>query len=60
LLDGKVRVRPLMIPDRFDEHSSQSDMYAAAGLDRAGIVATVLETLGLGAPRLVTGGDTLR
>ncbi|HWV20458.1 MAG TPA: 1-deoxy-D-xylulose-5-phosphate synthase [Devosia sp.] len=46
LLDGKVRFRPLMIPDRFDEHSSQADMYAAAGLDRAGIVATALTTLG--------------
>jgi 1-deoxy-D-xylulose-5-phosphate synthase len=45
-LDGKVRFRPLMIPDRFDEHSNQSDMYAAAGLDRAGIVATALRTLG--------------
>ncbi|WEK04838.1 MAG: 1-deoxy-D-xylulose-5-phosphate synthase [Candidatus Devosia phytovorans] len=46
LLDGKLRFRPLMIPDRFDEHASQSDMYAAAGLDRAGIVATALTTLG--------------
>jgi len=46
LLDGKLRFRPLMIPDRFDEHASQSDMYAAAGLDRAGIVTTALTTLG--------------
>ena len=46
LLDGKVRFRPLMIPDRFDEHSSQNDMYAAAGLDRHGIVQTALATLG--------------
>jgi 1-deoxy-D-xylulose-5-phosphate synthase len=46
LLDGKVRLRPLMIPDRFDEHSSQNDMYAAAGLDRAGIVGTALKALG--------------
>ncbi|WP_137153138.1 1-deoxy-D-xylulose-5-phosphate synthase [Devosia sp. FKR38] len=46
LLDGKLRFRPLMIPDRFDEHASQADMYAAAGLDRAGIVATALTTLG--------------
>lgn len=45
-LDGKVRFRPLMIPDRFDEHSSQSDMYAAAGLDRHGIVQTALTALG--------------
>jgi 1-deoxy-D-xylulose-5-phosphate synthase len=46
LLDGKLRFRPLMIPDRFDEHATQNDMYAAAGLDRAGIVATALQTLG--------------
>jgi len=46
LLDGKLRFRPLMIPDRFDEHASQGDMYAAAGLDRAGIVTTALTTLG--------------
>jgi hypothetical protein len=35
-------------------------MYAAAGLDRAGIVATVLATLGIPEPRVVTGGDKLR
>ncbi|HEY0034551.1 MAG TPA: 1-deoxy-D-xylulose-5-phosphate synthase [Devosia sp.] len=46
LLDGKLRFRPLMIPDRFDEHSTQSAMYAAAGLDRSGIVTTALTTLG--------------
>ena len=46
LLDGKLRFRPLMIPDRFTEQSSQGDMYAEAGLDRAGIVAAVLSALG--------------
>jgi len=46
LLDGKLRFRPLMIPDHFVEHSSQADMYAQAGLDRAGIVSTALTTLG--------------
>ncbi len=46
LLDGKLRFRPLMIPDRFDEHATQADMYAAAGLDRAGIVTSALTTLG--------------
>jgi 1-deoxy-D-xylulose-5-phosphate synthase len=46
LLDGKLRFRPLMIPDRFDEHSSQNDMYKAAGLDAHGIVSTVLGALG--------------
>jgi 1-deoxy-D-xylulose-5-phosphate synthase len=46
LLDGKLRFRPLMIPDSFIEQMSQADMYALAGLDRTGIVATVLEVLG--------------
>ena len=47
LLDGKLKFRPLMIPDTFVEQASQADMYAAAGLDRTGIVATVLTTLGI-------------
>ncbi|WP_169195311.1 1-deoxy-D-xylulose-5-phosphate synthase [Devosia sp. MC1541] len=46
LLDGKLRFRPLMIPDEFLEHSTQADMYAQSGLDRAGIVKTALTTLG--------------
>ncbi|MEO6396170.1 MAG: 1-deoxy-D-xylulose-5-phosphate synthase, partial [Devosia sp.] len=46
LLDGKLKFRPLMIPDSFVEQASQADMYAAAGLDRAGIVAAGLEALG--------------
>jgi 1-deoxy-D-xylulose-5-phosphate synthase len=36
-----------MIPDTFVEQASQGDMYAAAGLDRAGIVKTVLGTLAI-------------
>jgi 1-deoxy-D-xylulose-5-phosphate synthase len=46
LLDGKLKFRPLMIPDRFDEHASQADMYKASGLDSAGIVATALKAIG--------------
>ncbi|HHY50219.1 MAG TPA: 1-deoxy-D-xylulose-5-phosphate synthase [Alphaproteobacteria bacterium] len=47
MLDGKLRFRPLMIPDQFTEQASQNDMYADAGLDRAGIVAAALATLGI-------------
>jgi 1-deoxy-D-xylulose-5-phosphate synthase len=47
LLDGGLKFRPLMIPDRFTEQASQADMYGEAGLDRAGIMATVLRTLGI-------------
>jgi 1-deoxy-D-xylulose-5-phosphate synthase len=50
LLDAKLRFRPLMIPDVFTEQASQTDMYAEAGLDRAGIVATALATLGIDNP----------
>ncbi|HVW92029.1 MAG TPA: transketolase C-terminal domain-containing protein, partial [Devosia sp.] len=46
LLDGKLRFRPLMMPDSFTEQAGQADMYAEAGLDRAGIVAAVLSALG--------------
>ncbi len=47
LLDGKLKFRPLMLPDTFVEQASVNDMYAAAGLDRAGIVTTTLTTLGI-------------
>jgi 1-deoxy-D-xylulose-5-phosphate synthase len=56
LLDGKLRFRPLMIPDTFTEQASQTDMYADAGLDRAGIVATALATLGLDQPAAIVKG----
>jgi 1-deoxy-D-xylulose-5-phosphate synthase len=55
LLDGKLRFRPLMIPDQFVEQSNQNDMYADAGLDRAGIVKTVIETLGIGETGVLAG-----
>jgi 1-deoxy-D-xylulose-5-phosphate synthase len=57
LLDGKLKFRPLMIPDRFTEQDSIARMYGDAGLDRAGIVATVLTTLGIAAdaPRVASG-----
>jgi 1-deoxy-D-xylulose-5-phosphate synthase len=60
LLDGALRFRPLMIPDVFTEQASQTDMYAAAGLDSAGIVAAALATLGIdaGSGRLL-GGDKI-
>jgi 1-deoxy-D-xylulose-5-phosphate synthase len=53
LLDGKLRFRPLMIPDTFSEQATQSDLYADAGLDRAGIVATALAALGIDQPLAV-------
>ncbi len=56
LLDGHLRFRPLMMPDRYKEQAGVNDMYAEAGLDRAGIVATVLTTLGIDA-EMRSAGD---
>lgn len=46
LLDHGLKVRPLVLPDEFTDHGKPEKMYAAAGLDRAGIVATVFAALG--------------
>ncbi|SDG75543.1 1-deoxy-D-xylulose-5-phosphate synthase [Pelagibacterium luteolum] len=46
LLDNGLKFRPLVMPDRYIDHAGQGDMYAEAGLDRAGIVATALTALG--------------
>jgi 1-deoxy-D-xylulose-5-phosphate synthase len=46
LLDGGLKVRPLVLPDAFVEHGKPEAMYAAAGLDARGIVATVFAALG--------------
>ncbi|MFC3692365.1 1-deoxy-D-xylulose-5-phosphate synthase [Chenggangzhangella methanolivorans] len=45
-LDHGLKVRTLTLPDRFIEHGTPDGMLAEAGLDAAGIVATVLGALG--------------
>src|SRR6202171_264331 len=45
-LDGGLKVRPMVLPDVFVDQDSPAAMYARAGLDRKGIVATVLSALG--------------
>jgi 1-deoxy-D-xylulose-5-phosphate synthase len=57
LLDGKLKFRPLMIPDRYTEQASQNDMYAEAGLDRAGIVAAALAALGIDGTGVARAGE---
>ena len=47
LLDGKLKFRTLTIPDRFDEHATQSELYQQAGLDEAGIVNAVLSAMNI-------------
>jgi len=46
LLDGGLRVRPMVLPDRFIEHDTQPRQLAEAGLTARDIVATVLGALG--------------
>jgi 1-deoxy-D-xylulose-5-phosphate synthase len=41
LLDGGLKFRAMTLPDTFQEHDTPDAMYAAAGLDAAGIVAKV-------------------
>jgi 1-deoxy-D-xylulose-5-phosphate synthase len=45
-LDRGLRLRAMVLPDRFIEQDSPAAMYAAAGLDAKGIVAKVFEALG--------------
>ena len=46
LLDGKVKVRPMTLPDRFIEHGSQGDQMAEAGLTASHVAATAASVLG--------------
>ncbi|KAJ0090118.1 hypothetical protein Patl1_14352 [Pistacia atlantica] len=45
LLDGKVKWRPMMLPDRYIEHGSQKDQIEQAGLSSKHIAATVCSLL---------------
>jgi 1-deoxy-D-xylulose-5-phosphate synthase len=46
VLDGGAKVRPLTLPDAFVDHDRPEAMYAAAGLDAAGIVRAAVSALG--------------
>jgi 1-deoxy-D-xylulose-5-phosphate synthase len=49
LLDtGALKVRSLVLPDVFQDHDKPDRMYAAAGLDAAGIVSRAMDALGKG------------
>jgi 1-deoxy-D-xylulose-5-phosphate synthase len=47
LLDRGIKVRPMTLPDIFQEHDTPEKMYQQAGLDADGIVSTALKALGL-------------
>jgi 1-deoxy-D-xylulose-5-phosphate synthase len=46
LLDAGLKVRPMILPDRFIDHDTPQHQYAEVGLDKPHIVATVLAALG--------------
>jgi 1-deoxy-D-xylulose-5-phosphate synthase len=46
LLDGGLKVRPMTLPDRFQNHDTPELQYVEAGLDAGGIVQTALAALG--------------
>ena len=48
LLERGLKVRPLVLPDRFLDHDKPERMYAAAGLNASAIVMTALSALGRG------------
>ncbi len=56
LLDRGLKIRQMVLPDIFLDHDKPEKMYAQAGLDARGIVATVLTALG----REETGGRAER
>jgi len=45
LLDGRLKIRPMTLPDRLIDHDSQPRQYEAAGLNASQIVAAVLGAL---------------
>jgi len=52
LLDKGLTVRPLCLPDRFQDQDTPEKMYADAGLDATHIVANVLALLGAEIPHV--------
>jgi 1-deoxy-D-xylulose-5-phosphate synthase len=46
LLDGRLKVRALGLPDKFIDQAKPDDMYAQAGLNAQGIVDAVFAALG--------------
>ncbi len=58
-LDKGLKIRPMVLPDRFIDQDSPEKMYEAAGLDAASIVAMALSALGreqeAAAAKAVTG-----
>jgi 1-deoxy-D-xylulose-5-phosphate synthase len=52
-LDHGLRIRPMVLPDVFQDHDSPAKMYEKAGLDVKGIVTTALAAFGRDESNLV-------
>ncbi|HEY1612880.1 MAG TPA: 1-deoxy-D-xylulose-5-phosphate synthase [Rhizomicrobium sp.] len=55
LLDQGLKLRPMVLPDRFLDHDTPERMYEAAMLDAKAIVATALNALGV--PAAAAAGE---
>ncbi|RMZ52631.1 hypothetical protein APUTEX25_000750 [Auxenochlorella protothecoides] len=47
LLDGKLKFRPMTLPDRYIEHGTQAEQMAEAGLTASHIAGTALSVMGV-------------
>ena len=56
-LDHGLKVRPMVLPDRFLDHGKPDQMYESVGLGANGIVATVIGALGIEADVTASAGD---
>src|SRR5271166_5572126 len=57
LLDGGLKVRPMVLPDVFIDHDSQAKQLAEAKLSAKDIVATALGAIGMG--EVLPGGQAI-
>lgn len=49
-LDGRLKFRPMCLPDRYIEHGTQAEQLAEAGLTASHIAATAAKVLGVRSP----------
>ncbi|NND49334.1 MAG: 1-deoxy-D-xylulose-5-phosphate synthase, partial [Rhizobiales bacterium] len=54
--DAGLKIRPLMLPDRFIDHDKPETQYSHAGLDAPAIVAAALGALGIEADQALGDG----
>ncbi|CDF34877.1 unnamed protein product [Chondrus crispus] len=52
--DGKVKFRPMVLPDRYIDHGSQGEQYEEAGLSASHIEATAMRLVGRSATVLTS------